>query len=650
MLEAPLESVVGVIVGIVLALACVGLVWVYVRRRREAVGAHSPFNHEGRLSSSLTEASWPAWEASIRNALMQHGWVDEYSLSSSMPQSLWLPSMRRYVQEHSDDALIFGDTPPRIELVNRVRMRTFLHSWKTAWELVESEEDFHSTVSDIASELCNVLGFVHLRQEERTYRHLHGFVVRAPALRLRIPPRFPIIFVRSREGSAEDLTDLQNLMSILDMTSYFALIIDLNDLIDHVDQRKDLKNLVRNTIHDFIVLNGTDFRQILIARDPGKRLVEIILRQVDLTVVSPYMTSGPVPENMFFGREHELKTITRKINDTSFALIGGRKIGKTSTLVKVFRLLSEHRDPGRTLYLDCQSVTDLDALFEAATTLWRTDPPIRSPDDFRRYVVGDGSKENSEPFVVLLDEVDSLITYDLQHGQTLFSVFRALSQQRRCRFVFCGERVLHHQLHAADSPLFNFCDVIHLGYLREPAARRIIVEPMETMGIAIQDQEQVISEIIHLSSCHPNLVQYLCQQLILEANRRHARLVTPADLRQVRHSSRFHEYLLEVTWGNTTALERAITLLIADSENISFSEIQETMAQHGFAVPQKQIEQAITGLRLYSVLLKEGQRYRFASAVFSDIVRESQETDILLATLRNEMRESSESDDRRLGQ
>ena len=92
------------------------------------------------------------------------------------------------------------------------------------------------------------------------------------------------------------------------------------------------------------MLNGQDLRQILIARDPGKRLVEIILQQVDLSVVSPYVTSGPVPASMFFGRDHELKTITRKITDTSFALIGGRKIGKTSILDRVYRLLGESRD------------------------------------------------------------------------------------------------------------------------------------------------------------------------------------------------------------------------------------------------------------------------------------------------------------------
>ena len=109
-----------------------------------------------------------------------------------------------------------------------------------------------------------------------------------------------------------------------------------------------------------------------------------------------------------------------------------------------------------------------------------------------------------------------------------------------------------------------------------------------------------------------------------------------------------HEFFLEVTWGNTTALEQAITLLIADRETLSFGEIQETVARSGFAVPQEQLEKAIAGLRLYSIILKEGQHYRFASRAFAGVVRESQETDILLTTLRNEMREQSERGDWRL--
>lgn len=627
--------------GIVLAVALVVGVWLIARLRQQGHAAGHTDRPSPRLSPVTTERNWPAWETGIRNALMQHGWVEEYFLTA-VPMPLRVPAMRRYVAEHPDDALIFYEDPPRIELANRQRMKAFLHRWKAAWELVDSEENFHNVVRDIVTQFCDILGFVHLQDEERVYRSLHGFIVRAPALRLKIPPRFPIIFVRRHEGHPQDLTDLRNMMSILNMNSYFALIVDLNDFADRLDPRKNLKNLVHDATNDFIVLNGQDLRQIIIARDPGKRLVEIILQQVDLTVVSPYVTSGPVPENMFFGRDHELKTITRKINDTSFALIGGRKIGKTSTLAKVYRLLSESRPPGSVLHLDCQSVTDVNAFLEAASAIWDSGEDIHSPKDLHRYLTLRERGPVDLPTVVLLDEVDALLKYDLEHGESLFRMFRALSQERRCRFVFCGERILHGQLRAADSPLFNFCDVIHLCYLKESAARRIILEPMQTMGVSIQEREKVVYGIIDLSTCHPNLVQYLCQQLILEANARQTRLVTPADLEKVRHSSAFHEYFLEVTWGNTTPLERAITLLVAGRDPVTFGELQEMLAQNDFAVPQDELERAIEGLRLYCILFKEGQRYRFASGAFNQVVRESQELDILLAGLRNQWREQGD--------
>jgi len=125
-------------------------------------------------------------------------------------------------------------------------------------------------------------------------------------------------------------------------------------------------------------------------------------------------------------------------------------------------------------------------------------------------------------------------------------------------------------------------------------------------------------------------------------------LVTPADLGQVRHSSSFHEYFLEVTRGHTTALERAITIVIADRDRVTLSEIQGLLAENGFNVSQSQLEKAVSGLRLYNILFKEGQQYAFASGAFAQIVRESLEVDILLNTLRNEMQEQTARGDWRL--
>jgi AAA domain len=635
----PYESIVGAVVGIAVALLAVAIVHRVRNRRRP--GSSAQASSPGRIPAAPAslEDNWPRWEIGIRDALMRHGWVEEILLND-MPMPLRAQAMRRYVEQHPEHALTFVDDPPRIEPANRARLSDFLHSWRMAWELVDSAEGFDQVIRGITADLCDALGFVYDPEEQRIYRSLHGAVIRAPALRLKVPPRFPLVFVRRHEGNPDDLPDLRSLMSMLDMTSYFALVIDLNDSSDHLDGRRNLRKLVRDTIHDFIVLNGRDLRQILIARDPSRCLVKLILQQVDLTVVSPYVTSGPVPSSMFFGRDHELKTVTRKINDANFALVGGRKIGKTSTLARIYQLLRASRDAAETLYMDCQSVTSHEAFFEAANTFWNTQPAIHSPADLRHYVMARNTapsdQGNGVSLVILLDEVDTLLGYDLQHGMAIFSTFRELSQERHCRFVLCGERVLRDQLYAPSSPLFNFCSVIQLGPLQEHAARRVILEPMKTMGISIQSQEEVVFEICKLSSCHPNLVQYICQQLILEANARGSHLISPADLENVRHSSSFHEYLLAVTWGNSSPLEQAITLLIIDRPNVSFVDMQELLTRNGFDVSQDELERAVTGLRLYNLLLKEGRQYRLASDVFGEIVHESQEIDMLLSSLRSQ--------------
>jgi len=77
-----------------------------------------------------------------------------------------------------------------------------------------------------------------------------------------------------------------------------------------------------------------------------------------------------------------------------------------------------------------------------------------------------------------------------------------------------------------------------------------------------------------LSSCHPNIVQYICQRLIIQINRRGSRRITMADLEAVRTSSQFSEYFTEVTWGNASALEKLISLLLIDQGPVTLSDIE----------------------------------------------------------------------------
>jgi hypothetical protein len=91
-----------------------------------------------------------------------------------------------------------------------------------------------------------------------------------------------------------------------------------------------------------------------------------VIRQLSLTFLSPFTLSGPVPFNRFFGRESELRQIIDGIGSTSFALVGGRRIGKSSILHR----LHEYELPLKdfySLYLDCSNIGSFEEF--AATRL-----------------------------------------------------------------------------------------------------------------------------------------------------------------------------------------------------------------------------------------------------------------------------------------
>ncbi len=581
------------------------------------------------------DRNWPTWEAQIHNAFLFYGRVEE-ELLPTIPMRHRARAMQRYVETRPSDALVYHPHPPRVEPSSPAHFKTFLHNWKAAWEMVEDEDTFRSIAALIARQLCNLLGFTMV--DSRNYRSLIGFVVKAPSLRLNVPPRFPFIFLRRREFDSDDVGDMVNFMGILGMTSFFALLIDLNDYPEKLEKRRNLRLLVRESIHDFIVLDGRVLRHIIMAQHPERRLIDVILSQVDLTVVSPYVTSGPVPENMFFGRDNELKTITRKIKDASFALVGGRKIGKTSTLSKIYRMLAETMDHFP-LYLDCQPVRDYGTFFDAVSAIWEVRLPDPTPQNFRSMVVDLAREWRRGTIVILLDEIDALLQYDLENQETVFRVFRALSQEARCRFVFCGERVLETQLHAPDSPLFNFCDVIHLSHLDRKSARRIILEPMADMGIAFEDVDTTVMRIMDISSCHPNIVQYICQRLIQAVNARGSRLIKLADLTDVTESGTFQEFLLEVVWGNATALEKIISLLMIPQPMTTLEYVHERLKKLDLWVTRRQLEEAMRGLRLYSIAHKESEGYLFDHQMFPKVAQVHLDIPATLASMVEDWRQ-----------
>jgi len=558
---------------------------------------------------------WKQWEAAIAQALQKTG--EAHAGNLKLPRQQLSHALKRYLAEHPREALTWQEHPPYLRADNFAMTQRFLSMWKAAWELVDNEQAFASVTRQIVDQLCILLGFTRL--DERAYKGLMGYVVRAPALRLKIPPRFPIIFIPRREARAEDVAALRDLMGVLNMVSYFALVIDLRDT-PPPNPRQALAHLLRQATHDFIVLDGHALRRLLAARDHSRELVEIILSQVDLTVVSPYVTSGPVPANMFFGREAELKTIVRTVRDTNFAIVGGRKIGKTSILARVLHLLQEIPEY-HPFYLDCQAVHSYEDFFETVETMWRLELPARTPEAFRRVITDLPTRYPLRTIVMLFDEIDGLLAYDIERGESLFRVFRALSQELALRFVFCGDKVLNNALHNPHLAFFNFCNRMVLSYLRPEEARRVVTDPMHEMGVVLEEDGDLAAQIIDYAACHPNMVQYLCQKLIERINQRRERLIRRSDVESVGRSTEYAEYFAEVLWGSTTSLERLITLWLLERNHLTLGETAQTLDTAGVAVPLDHLEEAFESLTLYSILRREGPQYTFAAPALARVLR-----------------------------
>src|SRR6266850_4193331 len=165
------------------------------------------------------------------------------------------------------------------------------------------------------------------------YQGTVGFMLEAPMLWIR-HSRFPIIFIAYDRDRSDTLETIVTQLQVARATEFFALLIVVPAGDETGREVDEVRRLVADTVYryDFVVLDRQALASI-IAHNSSRRLVEIILEQgMELSQLSPYVVRGPVPEKMFFGREKEIRTVSQGLLSGDYAIIGGRRIGKSSTL------------------------------------------------------------------------------------------------------------------------------------------------------------------------------------------------------------------------------------------------------------------------------------------------------------------------------
>jgi AAA+ ATPase superfamily predicted ATPase len=530
---------------------------------------------------------------------------------------------------------------PDIVISSTHALRRYKRAWREASESVQQSEKFEEKMAF----LMDILGkALHTYWEQRLTHHLgpsHVSLldVSLPFQDLKLPGWLPIVFPEKVHLSEADLNKLRLFLDKhLGVPSRIALIAVLQDT--NLSEIVDLARRMRHVYaYDLIPIQENDYLRITLSPDPHKALRTLVLSQVDLASVSPFTITGPVPDNVFFGREDKLRELNEHLTSTSYAVIGRRRIGKSSLLHRLHRV----RLPAagfHTSYHDCSATPTYDAFFTTAIRNWRPEPPLDVPitlDDLLQ------SPPTDKPLVWLLDEADKLVPTDRANGWPLFNALRALTNSGHAQVVLSGERTLRDALRDSKSPLFNFANEMFLGPLDFRAVEELITRPMKQLEIELIDERTIVDLIWAFTSGHPNVVQRLCRRLIERLNEQGIRRITPDDVNVVVDDPGFQrEDFLSTYWEAATSLEKIISLLMADDENVrTLSAVRQALTDRCNLRPKaRDTDDALQWLvDLRSILGRTPRGYTFAVESFPRVVAGTMTLSDMLEILTEEHQE-----------
>ena len=446
----------------------------------------------------------------------------------------------------------------------------------------------------------------------------------------------PFLFIQAStflQISADELRQyLHQIMGPAHRIFVFIYWTELDTPKQAASSKTVVKKLQQVWAYDCVLLGREELQKIVFSADPKAVFRKLVLGQIDLTNITPFITWGATSDEMFFGREKELREITEHAATASYALIGGRRIGKTSILKRLERV----RLPAAgflPLYHDCSFTPTQTELVQAmaADKSWFPEPPAIPPASFASVIQ---VLPDDESLVILLDEADKLIEPDRRSGYPLFNTLRAMANADRCRFVLSGEQALRTELTNPNSPLYNFANEMLIGRLDFRAVEELVTRPMKQLEIELADEAEIVQHIWDFTSGHPNVVQRFCQRLIVSLNERGNRRLTLNDIEAVVADPDFlRKDFLNIYWERATALERLCSLVMAADDNArTLTAVHEALTSHAIEVTLNQVDDALERLvDLRNILQRTAEGYEFAVTAFPEVIAKTARLDDLIS-------------------
>jgi AAA+ ATPase superfamily predicted ATPase len=607
---------------------------------------------EVRTSQNQVEYYWETYREAMSEMLFTRGIIDP-SLFTDVPMNYIDELMKRYVQEHLDIDLEYQ------EKLHVLRLRTassVQHIEDLLKPIADSVRDglfannvqnFEDMLEEVLQSVSASVSFGEVSRQRNKYFATFLLDTGTVFENLRVPNPLTLLASPDYEVSDETIEQLRHFLvdSRSGIETQIAILLLFCERQKFSLAKQRIATILGDVYaRDVVVAYYVDLSVIVSSKEPEKIFRRFVLEHVNLAAVAPYIITGPTPVHFFFGREHELREISDHLATTSYIILGGRRIGKTS----IVRRLHAVRLPQagfRTLYYDCSTISSYDAFLATSIRDWQPDLPTNAPTTFGELFQ---NPPNDKALVLLLDEADKLVPFDRKTGWQIFNTLRAFVNSKHAQVILSGERTLRDALKDTNGPLFNFANEMLLGPLNYADVKEIVTRPMNQLEIKIVDEAAITKQIYDFTSGHPNIVQRLCRRLIDRLNERGDRYITLEDVMAVIKDPQFQEVdFLQTYWEAATPLEKIITLVISQNVGVySMREVRQLLSEQVHIQPgAEETKDALDRLvDLRSLLKRTSAGYTFAVEAFSRVVVSTTTVEDLLEVLveqyKNEERQA----------
>jgi hypothetical protein len=459
--------------------------------------------------------------------------------------------------------------------------------------------------------------------------------------KLRLSDRTPVIWVKAKD--MDGITAQHLMQSLGDVVRERSLSRQI--VLVLLDGNSFPLFKYRSSLNfNLVLVGGEEQKNILASRRPSGELLDMISAQVSISFLSPYETRAPVTGSRFFGREYETTRVLSN-PDSNHAILGIRRIGKTSLLREIERILKEREEATRVVYLECSDLLSTDDYIREVVR--KLNPRELPRLHMQKYIfffpnfLERMQQSYKTKIIFLLDEVDNLVI--MQRGDwELFRMLRASSNKGACQYIIAGFREALREQYMLDSPFYNFAQEIRLSEFTRQQARDLIAIPMENLRVHIRSLEEVVGRIFDETAGHPNLIQYYCTILLKHLDQTGSREIGPESLIDVYSDEGFTSHLLTSFMQNTENREKALIYAIllsgeeAGAKGFSHEEIDTLLRKGGIQLPQSALDDACNVLTLAGVIHRKGKALYFTSPVFTKVLQQTYDLNFLFRKVKEE--------------